>query len=58
VKVNLQAAHVAEQACNKLGLPMDVLSAAKETAVNIDKLQILSGRNPQTVAGVALYMVT
>ena len=37
---------------------MDVLSAAKQTAQNIDSLQIIAGRNPLTVAGVSVYIVT
>lgn len=37
---------------------MDVIRAAKETAKNIDSLQILSGRKQQTVAGVSIFIVT
>ena len=37
---------------------MDVNSAAKHVAKEITRLQIATGRQPQTIAGVALFMVS
>ncbi len=37
---------------------MDVLNAAKTTAQNITKLQIIQGKHPQTIAGVAIFIVS
>ena len=37
---------------------MDVLSAAKHTAQSITQMEIITGRQPQTIAGVAIFIVT
>lgn len=37
---------------------MDVINAARHVTEQISKLQIGTGRQPQTIAGVALFMVT
>ena len=58
MKITLESWQIAVQASNKLGLPMDVNNAAKHVAEDITRLQIATGRQPQTIAGVALFMVT
>jgi hypothetical protein len=37
---------------------MDVNNAARSVTEAITNLQIATGRQPQTIAGVALFMVT
>ncbi|CDW73110.1 transcription initiation factor iib [Stylonychia lemnae] len=49
---------LADQACNKLELGIDVNNAAKHTAEQIYKLEIATGRQPQTIAGVAVFIVS
>lgn len=41
-----------------MNLDVDILNAAKHTADNINKLQIATGRNPATIAGVSIFMIT
>lgn len=58
LKVSIESWQVADQACNKLNLPMDVNSAARSAAKAINELEIATGRQPQTLAGVAVFMVS
>lgn len=51
------ASKVAETACNSLKLPMDIMSACKQTADNLSALHAMEGKKPQTIAGVAIMMV-
>jgi len=37
---------------------MDVNNAAKYVADKIQEIQVATGRQPQTIAGVAIYMVS
>mmetsp|Transcript_39893 Transcript_39893/g.29428 ORF Transcript_39893/g.29428 Transcript_39893/m.29428 type:complete len:93 (-) Transcript_39893:35-313(-) len=37
---------------------MDVTTASEATAKNISKLQLLQGRHPQTIAGVAIFIIS
>ena len=39
-------------------MPHDVMQAAKLTCENFTRLSICEGKKPQTIAGVALFMVT
>lgn len=57
-QVQLDARQIADAAANRLSLPMDVINAARFVTDTITKLQIATGRQPQTIAGVALFMVT
>jgi transcription initiation factor TFIIIB Brf1 subunit/transcription initiation factor TFIIB len=57
-KVQLQAHQIAEQACNRLNLPMDVLNAARHVAKTITEMQIITGKQPQTIAGVSIFIVS
>jgi transcription initiation factor TFIIIB Brf1 subunit/transcription initiation factor TFIIB len=57
-QVQLDARQIANTAANRLNLPMDVNNAARSVTDAITKLQIATGRQPQTIAGVALFMVT
>ncbi len=57
-KVQLDAKHIADSAGNRMQLPMDVIHAARYVTEQITKLQIGTGRQPQTIAGVALFMIT
>lgn len=41
-----------------MGLPIDIITAAKATAENITKLEIASSRHPATIAGVSIFIVT
>jgi len=56
--VQLDAKQIAESAVNRMGLPMDVLNAASFATQQITNLQIATGRQPQTIAGVAIYMIS
>ena len=58
LKVSLDAAQLADQCCNKLGLPMDVNNASKWIAKKITELEIAQGRQPQTIAGVAVFIAS
>ena len=40
-----------------MGLEENVTEVCKATADNISKLEILTGKKPSTIAGVALYMI-
>ncbi len=42
----MQSSKVAESACNALKLPMDILSACKQTADNLSALQAMEGKKP------------
>jgi len=48
---------IVEAACYKLGLPPEILRAAKITADNFSKLALCEGKRPTTIAGVSLFMV-
>lgn len=56
--MQLDAKQIAESAVNRMGLPMDVLNAASFATQQITNLQIATGRQPQTIAGVAIYMIS
>lgn len=47
----------AEEACIKMKLDKDVIEVCKATADNISKLEVLTGKKPATIAGVAIYMI-
>lgn len=47
----------AEDASKKLGLDKEVSEICKATADNISKLEVLTGKKPATIAGVAIYMI-
>ena len=57
-QVQLDAKQIANQAANRLNLPIDCIEAAKSLVGNITRLQIAQGRQPQTIAGVGLFMIT
>jgi transcription initiation factor TFIIIB Brf1 subunit/transcription initiation factor TFIIB len=46
MRVSFEAWQVADQACNRLGLPMDVNNAARQVAKKITELEIATGRQP------------
>lgn len=46
------------QAANKMELPPDVRTAAAHVAEKITELELATGKQPQTIAGVALFIVT
>ena len=56
-QTRLYASKVAEQACNTLELPPDIVNASKITSDNLSSLQIAEGKKPQTLAGAAIWMV-
>ena len=56
-QTRLFASKVAEQACNRLELPIDIVQACKTTSDNLSSLQVTEGKKPQTIAGAAIYMV-
>lgn len=47
----------AEEAAKKLGLENEVVEVCKATAENISKLEVLTGKKPATIAGVAIFMI-
>ena len=47
----------AEDAGKKLGLEKEIITFCQEAADNISKLEILTGKKPSTIAGVAIYMI-
>ena len=56
-QTRLFASKVAEQACNRFELPIDIVQACKTTSDNLSSLQVTEGKKPQTIAGAAIYMV-
>ena len=57
-KVNLDIKQLTDQAANRLHLPQDVNNAARFAASKIEDLNLLQGRQPVTIVGVAIYIVT
>ena len=55
--LSLSSSKHAEDAANKLGLDKEVTEICKTTADNISKLEVLTGKKPATIAGVAIYMI-
>lgn len=55
--LNRTSANYAEEASKKLGLPENITVLCKATAENISKLEILTGKKPATIAGVAVWMI-
>lgn len=55
--LSLSSSKHAEEACGKLGLDKDTTEVCKATADNISKLEVLTGKKPATIAGVAIYMI-
>ena len=51
------ASRYAEEAAKKLGLENEVAEVCKATADNISKLEVLTGKKPATIAGVAIFMI-
>ena len=41
-----------------MSMPIDITNASKTTAQNITKLQIATGRQPATIAGVSIFIVS
>lgn len=55
--LSLSSSKHAEEASRKLGLDKDVTEVCKATADNISKLELLTGKKPATIAGVAILMI-
>lgn len=55
--MNQTSSKYAEDAATKLKLPENVVALCKNTAENISKLEILTGKKPATIAGVAIWMI-
>lgn len=56
-QISITSSKYAEDACKKMGLEENVMEVCKATADNISKLEILTGKKPSTIAGVALHMI-
>ena len=54
----IQPADIVQEVCGRLKLPEDVRRAAAITAENFSRMSLCEGKKPQTIAGVALFMVT
>ena len=52
----MNAIKVAKSAYNTLLLPMNLVQAGKQTANNLQSLQAMEGKKPQTLAGVFIMM--
>ena len=55
--LSLSSSKHAEDASKKLGLDKEAIEVCKATADNISKLEVLTGKKPATIAGVAIYMI-
>lgn len=56
-QLSVSSSKYAEDACKKMNLEQNVIDVCKATADNISKLEILTGKKPSTIAGVAIYMI-
>ena len=55
--LSVTSSKYAEDAAKKLGLEPNVIDVCRATADNISKLEVLTGKKPATIAGVAIYMI-
>ena len=46
-----------DRVASKLKLPEDIATLCRQTADNITKSEILTGKKPATIAGVALWFI-
>lgn len=46
-----------EMGCEKLQIPKDIAALCQETVTNLVELEVLTGKKPATIAGVAIWMV-
>ena len=53
----LTSSKYAEDACKRLKLDEETMEFCKATADNISSLEILTGKKPSTIAGVAIMMI-
>lgn len=57
-QLSASSAQCAEDAAQKMGLDSAVVDVCRQTAENISKLEVLTGKKPATIAGVAIFMIT
>ena len=46
-----------EMACQKLEIPPEIEAQCQEAVTNLVHLEVLTGKKPATIAGVAIWMV-
>lgn len=58
MKLSRTTTHLTGSICNKLGLEMNICTAAKGVTSKIEELLILEGKQPMTIAAVSILIVT